>query len=181
MRTQGPSNAGAIAAAQMELGRLSAGVSGALNKFVGKKSDNPLTIPTLDKVQGRFWSQDNDDQLAGIKLTNELWRASWGAVTALIEAQLEKPGVRNNGSAKVPVIGSTREGLDIVIGFKESGEKIEAVSLDVNPGGSSINVARALTNFGTPFELVGIAGLGDVGRQFLKALEKKGINTDDSF
>jgi fructose-1-phosphate kinase PfkB-like protein len=191
MRTQGPSNAGAVAAAQMELGALSKGVSKALNKFVGNRSGNPLTISTLDKVQGRFWSQENDDQLAGIRLMNELWKASHPAVTAVIEAQLEKPRVRNNNSAKTPVIGSTREGLDIVIGFsaeggpvsggKGKGGKLEAVSLDVNPGGSSINVARALTNFGTPFELVGIVGLGDVGRQFLKALEKEGIKTDDLF
>ncbi len=185
MRVQGPNlasgNAGAVAAAQMELGRLSAGVSKALNKFVHNNRNKPLTTSTLDKVQGRFWSGNNEDQVAASSLTEKLWEVSAGAVTAVIEAQSEKQGIKNHNFAKVPVIGSTREGLDIVIGFKDKGEELEAVSLDVNPGGSSINVARALTNFGTPFELVGIAGLGDVGRQFLKALEKEGINTDDLY
>lgn len=164
------------ASSKVSFPRLTKQIATALNAFVDNTPNKPLTIETLDKVQGKFWPSSTHVQE---ELCQKLWQACEGIVLDYLN-RLPLREVQHQGSVcnskKKPVIFSSREGLDVVIDLKTKGNKLSAVSIAVNPGGSAINVARALNNFGTPFELVGIHGKGPKGDMFSKAMHKEGID-----
>ena len=159
---------------QLNLSKLTKELSVSMNRFLGLKENIPLTIDTLNKVQGKFWSGQTDIQE---KFCLQLWEI----VKPLVEKYLrEHPSkeFRNNGdkSKLRPVVFSPWEGLDVVIELKKEKNRLIPNSLHVNAGGSSINVARALSMLGTNFELVGLLGNSSIGKMVAKALETEGIN-----
>ena len=155
------------------LAGLTKDLAATMNEFIGIPSNKPLTIQTLDQVQTKFWPSPDEN------LCTKLWQMSENLIKEVLENQdIKNAFTVNQTSRKSPVVFSTREGIDIVVALASNEDKLSAVALDVSPGGSSINVARALNNFGTKFELVGICGDGPKGKLFAEALEKEGINSE---
>ncbi|GEM_PF-3356490 len=151
--------------------KLTRNITNTFNDFLGIAQNTALTIQTLDQVQSKFWPSPDE------KLMLNLWSLCEGPSREFLAAQEEKiqPSV-NSTTKKRPVALSTRDGLDIVLQLEQVDSELQVKSILVNPGGSVVNVARALSNFGTPFELIGTIGNGTKGEMFSEALTKEGID-----
>lgn len=149
-----------------------------MNKYVGKKPNTPLTVETLEEIQEKFWSPIPDVGDNGFM--KEVWAVCNDAVKEVIDSQQVKKSVNQISSGKKrPVVYSTREGIDVAIALEQNGNGLEASDLNVNPGGSAINVARSLNNFGSNFDLIGIHGMGPKGDAFIRSLRNEGITNGD--
>ncbi|MBI3308585.1 MAG: hypothetical protein HYZ79_04360, partial [Candidatus Melainabacteria bacterium] len=144
--------------APIALGRLTQDLTSVMNRYVGKKPDTPLTVETLEQVQQKFWTSSSTSDVGDDNLMRNIWTVCDGHVKELITKQETKSPINHTTNKKSPVVYSTREGIDVAIGLNQNGTGLEAASLDVNPGGSTINVARALANFGSQFNLIGVHG-----------------------
>src|SRR3989338_3125678 len=92
--------------------QLTKGLQRSMNQFIGKRPNTPLTVTSLDAVQGKFWPSPNEEFLT------ELLDVAKGAVEDFVD---EKPYT----GKKRPVVFSSREGLDIVIGLEEEEGKLK--------------------------------------------------------
>lgn len=159
------------------LDTLTLDLSSVFNSFLGLRSNAPLTVQTLEKIQEKFWPlPDSEKKL----LCDLVWKCcEETALELLSERQNRQELVRTSFSSvlKSPVIFSTREGLGIDLELVQSGGKLTPSSFSISPAGCHVNVARALNNFGTRAELVGISSTSTIGNIFLKLLETEGVNT----
>lgn len=165
--------------APIALGSLTQDLTSVMNRYVGKKPDTPLTVETLEQVQQKFWTSSSTSDVGDDNLMRNIWTVCDGHVKELITKQETKSPINHTTSKKSPVVYSTREGIDVAIGLNQNGGGLEAASLDVNPGGSTINVARALANFGSQFNLIGVHGNGPKGDAFIKSLRNEGTIKGD--
>ncbi len=151
--------------------KLTRNLTKTFNSFLGILPNTPLTIQTLDQVQAKFWPSPNEE------LMTNIWNICKDTSREFLAAQEDK-AIRstNSGTKKRPIAFSTTDGLDIVLQLEEKDGQLQVQSILVNPGGSAVNVARALSNFGTPFELIGTVGSGPKGKMYSEALVKEGID-----
>ncbi len=155
---------------------LTTNLTGSINQYLNTSSDTPLTTQTLDNLMKVFWSNALQTQ---VFFCADLWNACEKIVSNLTQ-DAQKISRANNtlsrGLRKSPIVFSTREGLVIALNLKSKGDSFEVDSVFANPGGCSIDVARALNNFGTPFKLIGIRGIGPISDNFNLLLDKEGID-----
>lgn len=160
-----------------DLAALKSGFTRITNSFLDNHDETPLTLETIEKLQNKFWTTGIGNQ---VLFTSQLWRC----LDEVAKKLLEKYEIRTNlqtenkkiSHRKKPVVFSTREGLDVTLDLKNTDNGLIVASASINPGGSSINVARSLNNFGTPCELIGIRSCGERGDIFTELLEKEGID-----
>lgn len=157
------------------LNRLTQDLTGSINQHLDTPPDVPITTQTLDSLMNKFWS--NPLQTQSFFCLN-LWNACEKAVSTLVQEtqKINKEDNSLRSLRKCPVIFSTREGLVIALNLKFNGDSFEVDSVTANPGGCSIDIARALNNFGTPFKLIGMRGIGPISNNFNLLLDKEGID-----
>ncbi|MBI3591197.1 MAG: hypothetical protein HY094_07485 [Candidatus Melainabacteria bacterium] len=163
---------------QMDFQKITNQLTGAINNFLEAHDDPKLSVEKLEKVQSKFWTTGLGNQAI---FCSDLWNPLKEVVEILSQNPETKALPEKIHVRKKPVIFSTREGLDITLDLKDTEQGLIAHSACVNPGGSSINVARALNNFGTPFELVGLKGYGPRSAAFTKLLENESININNLY
>ncbi len=169
---------------QIDFQRITGQLASAMHEFTEAANNSQFTTQTLEEVQNKFWTSASGTQAF---FCLEIWKCCEGIAKTLSQEILSRSSTKNNISENTgrfklrtkPVVLSTREGLDITFDLKSTEKGLLINSACVNPGGSSINVARALNNFGTPFELLGIRGYGPKSDIFTNLLEKEGINTSN--
>ena len=146
------------------------------NQFLGYNETKPLLPETLNHIQGKFWPSANHEKEKFCKM---IWEACKDTAHEFNKTLQPRPQglIPISTTDSKPTVFSTREGLDIVIELNHNGSDLDITSISFNPGGSSVNVARALNNFGTPANLFGIVGSGQKGNIFLDLLHKEGIDT----
>ncbi len=158
---------------QLDLLRLKNDLAISMNQFLGVINSDSLTHKTLMDIQSKFWTSKEKDQEG---LCNLIWE-SCKEVAHEFNKQVQPRSITQTQAAnKKPIVFSTREGLDIVVDLKHKGDNLEVEGISFNAGGSSINVARALNNFGISSDLLGIAGNGHKGNIFLDLLRKEGVD-----
>ncbi len=146
------------------------------NQFIGHPESKPLLPETLSDLQSKFWPSENSDKA---KFSNMIWEACRDVAFEFNKTihPRQQSLISNPITSSKPTVFSTREGLDIVLELNHNGNDLDITSISFNAGGSSVNVARALNNFETPANLLGIVGSGQKGNIFLDLLQKEGINT----
>ena len=150
--------------------KLTRNLTKVFNDFLEIKLTTPLTIETLDQVQLKFCpSPDNF-------FCEELWNACKADVNKITDSCSLPESLSSVIPGKKPVVFSSREGLDIVLQLHGTLDELKVNSLLVNPGGSSINVARALSGFDCDFDLVGMLGNGGRSEVFAKTLMTEWID-----
>ena len=163
-------------ASKTDFNQLTKNLTTSINQHLDIPLNVPITIQTLDSLMKKFWSTPLQAQTF---FCSDLWNTCEQIVSTLAQntQRINKGNTAFSSLSKSPVIFSTREGLDITLDLKSSADSFEVDSVSINPGGSSINVGRALNNFGTSFQLIGIKGTGAISNNFAILLEKEGINS----
>lgn len=163
---------------QSRLIKLNSDLTRIYNGFLGYPLKKPLAIETVNEIQSRFWTASDNEKIPFCDL---IWKCCEESALELSAKKQKAEIPLSPIPPKSPVIFSTREGLGIDLELVQEGGKLKPSSFSISPAGCHINVARALNNFGTNAELIGISSNSTIGNIFLDLLKKEEVDTSKLF